>query len=417
MKKIALISLIASSMLMAGGYKIPETSLNGVALSAANIAHNKNADAAYYNPANMVFMADENVIEADLTYISLDAPNYNGSIALNGTALGSHNIDGESETFLVPSINYVSNKINGARFGLSVSVPGGLSKRWEGSVASYSAEEFTLEVVEVNPTIALPVGNDMGIALGFRIVHSKGIVKSTSPMASRDMTGDSMDYGFNFAFAYNPSPEWELGLTYRSKVDLSEAGDAKLSYYDAANSFGPLTGATAATLYSSDSAAYVSVPLPAALSLAMAYTFDSTTVEFVFERNYWSAYEDLDFDYGSGVNTVTNMVFGTKIEKDWDDTNVYRLGVTHEMDEMTLMAGIVIDETPVPSATLGFELPDSDSTSLSLGGRYQVNEKLNLGLSALYSMRDDRSLVNDDLNGKFTDANVLLVSVGAGYKF
>ena len=59
MKKILLMSLVASSILMAGGYKIPEASTNAVALGAANIAHNHSADAAYYNPASMVFMSDE----------------------------------------------------------------------------------------------------------------------------------------------------------------------------------------------------------------------------------------------------------------------------------------------------------------------------------------------------------------------
>ena len=68
MKKIVLISLVTSSMLLAGGYKIPEQSTNAVALGAANVAHNQdNADAAYYNPAKMVFMSNANHLEADLT--------------------------------------------------------------------------------------------------------------------------------------------------------------------------------------------------------------------------------------------------------------------------------------------------------------------------------------------------------------
>ena len=41
-------------MLMASGYKIPETSTNSVALSGANIAHTRSTDAAYDNPANMI---------------------------------------------------------------------------------------------------------------------------------------------------------------------------------------------------------------------------------------------------------------------------------------------------------------------------------------------------------------------------
>ena len=417
MKKIALMSLVASSVLMAGGYKIPETSLNGVALSAANIAHNKSADAAYYNPANMVFMANENHMEADLNYIGLDAPNYKGTVSLNGTPLGTHDIDAQSEDFLIPSLNYVSGDVSGARFGLSVVVPGGLSKRWENSVASFSAEEFTLETVEINPTIALPIGDKIGVAIGFRIIHTSGVVKSTSPQASRDMTGDSIDFGFNAALAYKPTSELELGLTYRSQVDLTVEGDAKLSYIDAADDFFIYTGIHNGT-YTSDSGASVSVPLPAALSLAAAYTLPSkTTFEFVYERNFWSAYKTLDFNYGTGANFVTNYVFGTPIAKNWNDTNAFRLGITQELDKMTLMAGMVYDETPVPDETLGFELPDSDSLSVSLGGRYQINEKMDVGLAVLYSMRDERTVSNNDLTGEFTGGNVLIVSAGMGYKF
>lgn len=406
MKKIALMSLVASSIVLAGGYKIPETSLNAVALGAANIAHNKSADAAYYNPANMVFMADENAMEVDLIYIKLDPVNYTNRA-------GTVDIDAETEHFLVPAIHYVSQKMNGgARFGVSVVAPGGLSKRWNEIPAVYSAEEFTLQTVEVNPTVALPLGDNIGVAVGLRVIHSKGVVKSTSPIASRDMDGESIDFGYNIAVAYKPTSELELGATYRSKVDLTVEGDAALSYT------GTLGGNVPLGTYTSSSTANVSVPLPATLSLAAAYTFPTkTTVELVYERNYWSAYQELDFNYGTGVNFVTNAVFGAPIKKDWKNTNTWRLGVTQELESLTLMAGLVYDETPVPDETLSFELPDSDSVAVSLGGRYAINEKIDVGLAALYSMRESRSITNASLNGEFSNSNVLLVSAGVGYKF
>ena len=86
------------------------------------------------------------------------------------------------------------------------------------------------------------------------------------------------------------------------------------------------------------------------------------------------------------------------------------------------MAGLVIDESPVPKKTIGFELPDSDSISVSIGGRYQINDSLDIGLSVLYSMRDSRTLSASDGNdnglvGEFTNGNVLIISTGIGYKF
>jgi len=401
MKKIALMSLVASSVLMAGGYQIPESSLNAVALSAANIAHSSGADAAYYNPANMVFMSDENHMSADLIYIGLDAVSYKGTYKPTAT---TEDINSEPETFLVPSLHYISKNVSGARFGLSVVVPCGLSKRWKNSVGTYSAEEFTLETVEINPTVALPIGDKIGVAIGLRLVHSSGIVKSTAPTGSRDMEADSIDFGYNLALSYQPTSEIELGLTYRSQIDLTTEGNAKLS-----------AGGGALT-YDGDGS--LTVPLPAVLNLAGAYTFSTqTTVEFVYERSFWSAYEDIDFDFQGNIHPALNAGFGTPIPKDWKDVNAFRLGVTQELDKMTLMAGMVYGETPVPEKSIGFELPDSDSFSVSLGGRYQINEKMDVGLSALYSMRDDRTVNNASLDGEFTGGNVLMISAGMGYKF
>ena len=414
MKKIALMSLVASSILMAGGYKIPEVSLNGVALSAANVAHVNGADAAYYNPANMVFMDNEDVISLDLTYISLDAPNYKGSVTLNGTALGTHDINAQSETFLVPTIHYVSSLSNGARFGLSIFSPGGLSKRWKNSVATYSAEEFTLQTVEVNPTVALPFGDKFGVALGLRLIHSKGIVKSTSPSSSRDMKGESTDFGYNIALSYKPTSEWDIGMTYRSQVDLTTSGTADLTL-TTTTAVGPYPAGTRPP-YSGD--ATVTVPLPALFNLAIAHTFSSkTTLEFVYERNFWSAYKELDFNYQGAIDPVVNGAFGAPITKDWKDTNAFRLGLTQGMGNAIIMAGVVYDETPVPDSTLSFELPDSNSISVSLGGRYQINRSLNAGLAALYSMREKRTVKNDSLDGEFSNSNVLMVSAGVEYKF
>ena len=395
--KLTTLSVIATTAMYAGGYKIPEVSTNGAALSAANIAHGHGADSAYYNPANMVFMADEHTLEADLIYIGLDAAKFNGSGVDTGIA-----IEAENESFIIPSLNYVSPKLGNARVGLSVVVPGGLSKRWSDSPAVDKAEEFTLEVVEINPTVALPISETLAFAFGFRIVHSEGVVKSSSS-ASRDMIGDSLDFGYNMALAYKPTSSVELGLTYRSKVSLTEEGNAKL---DIGN----------ARVY--DGGSTVSIPLPATFSVAAAYTFSTkTTVEFVYEKTFWSAYSELDFDYASSIPNILVPSFDNPIAKEWNDTNAYRVGITQELDKLTLLGGFVIDKTPVPNSTLSYELPDSDSFSVSLGARYDISDTINVGFSALYSMRDDRSVVNDDISGTFSDSNVLVVSAGVGYKF
>ncbi len=390
MKRIVLSSIVASTVLLAGGYKIPENSANALALGAANVAHNHNsADAAFYNPAKMVFMSDENHIDVNLMYVGLDNISYKSTD-------GSVDESSESENFIIPSFHYVSEKFDNsrARVGVSIVSPGGLSKRWDGTLGSQKAKEFTLQTVEVNPTAAFEISKDFGFAVGLRIVHSKGIVKN----AYYDMEGDGLDFGYNLALAYQPVKELEIGITYRSKIDLNLDGD---------------TSRVVAGLTNSD--ASVSVPLPGALNVALAYTLPTeTTIEFVYERTYWSAYSELDFDF---TDPVTNVVLGNPIEKDWSDSSSYRLGVTQKLDTLTLMGGVVIDESPVPEKTLGFELPDTDSVALSLGARYAIDKNIDIALSALYSMHDERDVKNSSLDGEFSGGDVLMISAGVGYRF
>jgi len=180
MKKTALLSIATSTLLLAGGYKIPELSMNSTALSAAYVANAHGADAAYFNPANMVFEEDGQYVEATLTYIRLAEINFEGTAFNPDGSLNDSGGTSEAENFLAPSFHYVSNRYGNMRFGFSVVAPAGLSKRWETQPAKTYAHEFTLQVVEVNPTVAYKVSNDFAVAAGVRMLHTSGVVKSAS---------------------------------------------------------------------------------------------------------------------------------------------------------------------------------------------------------------------------------------------
>jgi len=245
-------------------------------------------------------------------------------------------------------------------------------------------------------------------------------VKSAAPAAlgglTRDLTGDSIDFGYNLAMHLEPTDRWAFTATYRSKVDLTVKGDASLSD-------------VAGTAYSGG--ANVTIPLPAALALAAAFDVtNDTTFEFVFERTYWGAYEELDFNYsgtiaspgGAGLTARHIAAFDDAKAKDWSDVNTYRFGLTHRYNEkLTLMGGFAIDESPAPTQTIGFELPESDGKIYSLGARYKMSKNIELGGAVLYTKRDKLQVsaaANDNgLTGEFSNAGALLVSLGAIYRF
>ncbi len=399
--------------LLAGGYKIPENSINSTALSAAYVANAHGADAAYFNPAAMVFNEEGGSFEIDATYIHLSAINYTD----NDGVFADDSSD--VERFLVPTFHYVSPKVGNARFGLSVVAPAGLTKRWDGT-GKASTQQFTLKTVEINPSVAYEFNDRFSGAVGARVIYTTGVVKSKAypagfpgPQLTRDLEGDSFDYGYNLALHFKPTDELALALTYRSKIDLTVEGEAELVNQ---------LGGTAT--YNGD--AEVEVPVPASLNLAAAYTFnDKTTIELVYERTYWSAYKELDFDYDNGAGFAGPMTnFDTPIAKNWKDSDTYRIGVTHKLDNSwTLMAGYAYDKSPVPESTVGFELPDSDAHIFSVGARYQYADNLDIGFGLLYDKKDTlkvtrgTSAADSVDNSEFEDASAVLLTVGMQYKF
>jgi long-chain fatty acid transport protein len=390
-----LMLLAATGSAFASGYRIPEQSVNSTARAGGYVAYTPGADTTYYNPANMSWLENRTHLEVDATWINLAAIQYTDSDP-------AHNGESETENFFMPTFFAVSPEYNNFRFGFSVTAPAGLSKQWKDPYPRAYAEEFSLKVFDVNPTVSYKFCDRFSVGAGLRAIYSDGKVKSYS-LITRDLVGDSWDVGYNLALTARPVDNMNVSLTYRSKVDLSVEGDARLGY-------------AGTTLYNNYAA--VEIPLPAILAVAVSYTFfEQLTVELEYDRTYWSAYEQLDFNYATSFSSPPFYAFDRPVPKNWSDTDAWRLSVSYDMkNNFILMAGIAIDKNPVPDSTLGFELPDSDAMLYSVGLRYKVNANLELGAAYLYDDKESRSVTNATINGNFKDAAAHLVTVGLTYK-
>ncbi len=405
MKRTLLLTTLLGSAAVAGAYKLPEQSLNSMALGAAYVAHTTEADTAYFNPANMAFMGDKQYFDGALTLIHLPSTTY--------TLIEPYSGESEEENIVTPTMHYVSNPIGNWRWGVSMTVPGGLTKRWDTAYQKLYAEEFTLKNVELNPVFSYKVNEKFAVGGGIRVVYSEGVVKSDggdiAPL-KRHMEGDTLEFGYNLAMTYRPTDDINIAVTYRSNIDLKEEGEANIWFGDVGKQ------------YSAD----VTVPLPAALNIAISKTWDETfTLEFNYERTYWSSYKYLDFNYGEPLaNDLLVEKFDDPIDKHWKDTNTFRIGATMVLNKITFMMGFALDETPVPDKTIGFELPDSDAKIFSMGFRYQQTEALSWGAAFLWDSKESRSLTpgvaeNEVLSygGSFDGGGAYLTTVGISYAF
>ncbi|WP_136796297.1 OmpP1/FadL family transporter [Desulfosediminicola ganghwensis] len=400
---VALASLFGATSVMASGFRIPEQSVDSTAKAGANIASADKADAAYFNPAIMNLMEDTWHVEADLSYIYLSEIDYEGTA---GEAPYPLPIDtsSEREHFFVPTLFVVSPDYNGFRFGFASVAPFGLAKRWrEDPYAKALSSRFSLQVIELNPTVSYAFNEMFSIAGGVRMTYSKATVINEGfavPPGSRYLDGDTVDWGYNLAANFKPNKDWNFAVTYRSNIDLDfEDGDTEI------------------TINPEITEGDVTVSTPGVLSFSAAYTYDKWTFDLTVDQTQWSEYESLDFTYNNATGDSYYDKFNLSV-KDWDDTWAIRLGVEYELNpQVTLMGGIAYDENPVPEETASFELPDSDAWLFSAGARYAYSDNMEFGLAILYDYKEERTFSNESVDGEFSNASAFLVTAGLSYKF
>ena len=410
MKKIITLSIVTSSLALAGAYKVPEQSLNSMALGAAYVANTKGADTAYFNPANMAFMPSSQYMEAGLTWAHLPRNTFRGFQAYSATEVYPADNESEIENLQLPFLHYVSNPIDKLRWGASLTVPGGLTKRWKDGHQKLFAEEFTLKIIELNPVASYKISNNLAIGGGLRFIYSEGVVDSDGgdiKPIKREMKGDTIEFGYNLALSYRPIKDVNLALTYRSNIDLKEDGDANLYLSNVGKQYNTS----------------VTVPLPASLNLSASKKFiDKYTVEVNYERTYWSAYKKLDFKYGSDIQSALVEPFDKAKPKKWKDTNTFRVGISADVTKnITVMGGYSKDESPIDKKYISYELPDADANIYSLGVRVEASDTLSWGIAYLHDEKDKIKIKAGEnisgITGTFSNGGADLVALSMQYKF
>lgn len=418
MKKIMVTSLVACSVMFGAGFKVPEQSSDSVALLNSNVAASFGADAAYLNPANMMFLDDpRHQFETSLTYFQLDNVKYTH---FNGKKYKSRKSKALVPTFHFVSPEYMSN----LKFGLSLVVPAGMSMRWDEDLPKATSKKFDLKVMELNPSIAYRVTDSLAIGFGLRAVYTKGeatqdVVTMAPLKAGQDIKGDGVNFGYNVAITYKPIERLSLAATYRSKVDMKLKGDTDI--YAPAHPMAIFPSGH----YKGN--AKLNVPLPASLNLALSYEIKDTTLMFAYEKTYWSAWKELNFDYpdASAAHSLNPFfkAFDESKTRNWKNTSAYRFGIAHNAtSKLRVMASVVFDEAASLSSTTSFDLPDTKATTYATGINYKVSDDLELAVGYFYQDRKKRDVKyyssNPNYpNGTFEKGNAQAINLGVKYKF
>ena len=413
MKKVLLSIVATCSLLNAGGYKVPEQSADSLGLAASNVAFSFGADAAYFNPANMMFLDGRHHFESTLGWFHINSLDFKTD---SGKTYSSQKFDSLAGTFSFVTPELYENW----KFGLALAVPAAVGISWEDPETAFTGKRFKLQVVELNPTVAYRINDKLAVAVGARGVYTKGKIASDFGIGYREIQGDAINYGYNVALTYRPTQELSFAVTYRSKVNLELKGHTDADF----------KGTLALISYHGSTT--TQIPLPAQLVLATGYKFSDFTLLLAFERTYWSKFKDYDFEFGDKTAAHTNPPFGRlfkglmddPVVKNAKDSNTYRIGLAYDVNEkLRLMAGFSYDEDITNSNHTGLELPNTTSKAYTAGLNYKFTDNLEVAFGYVYQHRDKKRATDiatstrTKMSGEFDSGKIQIVGTTFKYTF
>lgn len=234
-----------------------------------------------------------------------------------------------------------------------------------------------------------------------------------------DQTSNGADLAFGYKLAMSVRPfenrKTTLSMVYTSPVTFNLKGKLDATTY--------IGGSVGDVNMKAD--LNLATTLPSSIQIAIMHYFERLSVEFVYEKIYWSKGDKFAFNFSNPQFTpLSGMVmqftpqqlegmmdladYGAVAMGDgWKDTIALRLGLTYlTQKNMLLMFSAAFDQSPVPQDKIG--IPDSNAYMFGLGAQKLIGEKWNAGVGYSLALKDGRKSIYQ--TGGFGQLHLLSVS-------
>lgn len=399
----------------ASGYHFGTQSVSAQGTANASGAAAEDASTIFYNPAGLSYVAGTTFsgvldIVAPHGEFSNNGSHTAGVIspATGATLLpGAATSGNDGGTFVKPTAvphTYMSHQISDrTTLGFGVFVPFGSHTKYdENWVGRYNVIETELKTIALNPSFAFKVNDNVSVGAGLTaqyiegklakaadfgsgavgLMLSNGLV--TAPIASAILSGaggnpafsggvkikgDDWGFGWNVGVMFKLDPTARVGLAYRSKIKHELTGDAQWTVpqtFATSASFGPLIQASLNNRYA-NSAVTLPVDTPESFSVSgFKQVDDKLALMADVTRTRHSRFEELRIDFaGSLADSNT--------PERWKDTTKVSVGGTYKLNEQVkLRGGVAYDQSPVEDANRTPSIPDGNRKWLSLGFNWML---------------------------------------------
>ena len=360
------------------GYQVLLQGNRSTAMGNLGVALSPDASSMFFNPGAMSFMEGSQIM--------LGGNGIFSSIAYWNNAQNTGVVENTDNPAGTPF--HVYGVFGGAesnwKFGLGVYTPYGSSAKWGTEwTGKYLLDELTLRAIYTQATASYKINDQLSIGAGFVANFGSVNLQRTLPIDGEDRASVELDgnsdvaFGYNVGIFYKPNDQWQLGVSYRSKIDAEvNGGDANFENIPTS-----LSALFPSTTFSA------SLPLPSSLNIGVGY-LPTENLEIGFQVDYvgWGAYEALAIDFEDNTLGLED----SNSPRNYEDSWVFHLGGEYKMNALQFRAGGYYDISPVQDGYMTPETPDANRVGLTAGIGYSVSENFQIDLSFLYIMGQER---------------------------
>jgi long-chain fatty acid transport protein len=371
------------------GFQLLEQNASGIGSAyAGSAAIAEDASTVYYNPAGMTMLPGMNV-SAGAVAIKPSFKFSNSGTTNAAGALVNGSDGGDAGSWAAVPNAYFTWEVNPRVWlGLGVGAPFGLMTDYEeGWAGRYHSEKFSIESININPSIAFKATDTLSLGFGVNYMHLDADYRKAQYAYLAALPGFSGDlearvkakgdaWGWNAGLLWQATPDTRFGLSYRSKVKIDADGTTTVSNRS--------LSATAAGMLGN-----VIGPHDAETSVELPDTAILSVVHQLNER--WTLLGDVSWTGWSSIPELKIQNTGipdAKLDLRFKDAWRVALGAHYRYsDAWTFKGGVAWDQSPVrDDAFRPASLPDNDRYWVSLGAQYRFNKntKVDVGYAHLF---------------------------------
>lgn len=407
MKKILLSFILLGGVhcSFAGGFQLNLQGIQQLAMGGSGTAFPWDASTVFYNPGGLSSLQG--------MQLSASLIGVKPSIKYVQTPTGGSSYETIPQWF-TPFNLYVGGPLKkGSKFGLGFGIytPFGSGTKWPDEwEGRYLSQEIELQSIFFQPTISYRLNDILSVGAGFVYAYGNVTLRQALPVQFLDgsdgnakLRGHGSGLGLNVGIHAQVLKDLNLGLTYRSQVNMKvKSGDAVFHVPTSLESAFP------------NSKFSTSLPLPAVLSLGVAYTVNSKLIiQADFNYVNWKPYDTLSFDYKQN----TPQLQDTHTPRLYENTLAIRLGAHYQFSEKFAgMIGGAYDPTPVQDNFVSPELPDANRMTGSLGLSYKIISKLKAAaaIELVTTGKRDATFLPGNFSGKY-QSKAFNIGLGLSY--